>query len=281
MCPYCNQEKSNLIIIVKGYKVVSCTNCFLVYTKNFKINSKKINFEVYDKKYVENYELRKSFIKFGFVQKLQILEKYKHGGTLLDVGCSLGYFLQVVAAASRYKWKLFGSEMNSKLGKIAAKQSNAQVSTESLPKLGYINQQFDVVTCFDVLEHSQHIRKNISEINRILKDDGVLLVQCPNYRSLMQYLTGDKWDWWAPPDHILHFSPQTLSRVLEENGFRIVYKKTYEHQVDFLSNIKGALFKTRIMKFLYYLLVPIFVLNEKIAALLGYGGLILIVAKKK
>ena len=83
--------------------------------------------------------------------------------------------------------------------------------------MGFKANFFDCVTCFDVLEHDADIRGNLKEIYRILKPGGLLVIQVPNCKSAMAYLCGQHWDWWSVPDHVLHFIPPVLSKILEDN----------------------------------------------------------------
>lgn len=280
MCPYCLSKASDVILRVKGYSILKCSSCFLVYTDTAPGDFKNINSSTYDSNYVKNYERRKDIIKARFLEKVRLIEGYKQGGSLLDVGCSLGYFLQIAQQKARHAWQLFGFEANSTLAKMAKSDTKANIKVGALPKLAYKDKEFDVVTCFDVLEHSQNLKENLKEIRRVLKDDGLVVVQSPNYKSLMQLLTRDTWDWWSPPDHVLHFTPQTLTMALTKNGFGPIYKTTYEYTDDYLANIKGVIFPHKITRPLYYLLGPLLMLAEKIASVFGYGALILVIAKK-
>lgn len=278
-CVYCRSNRLTKYNVVNGYIINKCNKCELLITQVSEAQRKTELIKQYDVRYVQSY--KKSLQKFykRYEMHASLIKKYVLSGSLLDIGCGTGYFLQFLK--KRYsKLKIYGVEPNRILRKIASQNTGEVVRNGTLSTLPFDNEYFDIVTCWDVLEHDFQLKTNIREIRRVIKSDGYLLIQAPNYQSAMAYITGVKWDWWSPPDHVLHFSSQTLAKILKDNGFRIVYKRTYEDQVDFLSNIKGVLFKPRYMKILFYLLAPIFVLNEKIATLLGYGGLILIVAKK-
>lgn len=281
MCPYCKNIKVTQICNVNGYRIVRCNECSLAFTDIPPINVRKFNQETYNAAYINNYQLRGSLIKNRFREKLQLIERYKSGGALLDIGCSLGYFLQVVSESSRHKWKLFGAEINPKLVSLARRNVSADIKVSELPRLPFKDESFDVVTCFDVLEHSRSIKENIQEIKRVLKDDGIILIQSPNYMSLMQMLTLSRWDWWTPPDHAVHFTPSTLEKILNNAGFNVRYIKTYQYRADFLSNIKGVLFKPKFMKVLFYLLKPMLLLVDYITSKIKFGGLILLIAEKK
>ena len=118
------------------------------------------------------------------------------------------------------------------------------------------------------------------EIKRVLKKDGILVIQAPNYKSLMALFTGSHWDWWAPPDHVLHFSFAFLINYLERHDFMIINKFTYERSKDFLSNIKGRMSGNYFLKSAFFLIKPILLLIERVGWLCNFGALSFIVARK-
>lgn len=277
-CPNCSDKGYRPFTLVNKYHIIQCVRCGLTYTKLFARHENKINKSIYDDSYIRNYQARASLIKDRFLDKLKLIERYKQGGKLLDIGCSLGYFLEVVNTQSHFDWRTYGLEINIKLAEFAKSHTDSTVRIGALPKLPYKAQSFDCITCFDVLEHSKEINKNLREIRRVLKKDGIVVIQSPNYRSFMAAITGTKWDWWTPPDHIVHFSPGTLVSILGKNGFDVKFLHTYEYSSDFTKNVKGVFIRRYITKVFWYLFLPIIILLEKAFDFLGYGALILVVA---
>lgn len=277
-CPLCGSTIIKEYIEVKGWKIDKCLSCGIIYTglRNKKLEKKSF----YGKEYVEGYQLRETELKERFWQHLLRIERYKQGGRLLDVGCSLGYFLQVVEQ-SKHSWKVVGVEPNTQFIPYAKQWVHGRIVKGTMSRLPFKNNSFACVTCFDVLEHDNSLHKNIQEIKRVLKGGGILVIQSPNCRSLMTFLTKDKWDWWAAPDHVLHFSFSFLIDYLKQNGFDVLEGFTYENSRDFFSNIKGAIGKNYFIKLLFYLLTPILLLLERISWFFNFGALSFVILRKR
>ena len=75
---------------------------------------------------------------------------FKHGGALLDLGCSSGGFL---AAMQGPEWKLFGVEMSEAVAKRARDRCGAEVYVGDILDAPFPPGSFDAITCFHVFEH--------------------------------------------------------------------------------------------------------------------------------
>lgn len=291
-CYYCKSSLLDQFIKIEKFNLHKCANCGLLMTslKN-RNNINNFNSRYYSNEYIKNYYQKACILNKRFFIRVNEIEKNKNGGRILDLGCGLGLFLGIIKKYSKYSWDCFGVDVNKRLIKIASKNiKSVNFINDSLLKAQFSKNYFDCITCFDVLEHDIDILSTIREIRRVLKSDGLLVIQSPNYKSIMSYFAGKNWDWWSVPDHIIHFSPSTLRRVLEDNGFRIKYIQTWEPIQDFVGNIRGALKKElpEILKInkilskasialLYILWFFVWILEKK----LHIGGLILVYARKK
>ena len=81
--------------------------------------------------------------------------------------------------------------------------------------------QFDLVTCFEVMEHVPEPGKTVAEIASLLATDGVVL-----FSTLVQpegfERTGLEW-WYAAPrnGHISLYTPPALARLFGAHGMRV------------------------------------------------------------
>lgn len=276
-CQLCESTKLNRFSVIDGWDLLQCSDCSLLQTNlSSKKSIRNVNTSVYNKSYVDSYNARKAELSARFESYLPVIQKYKKGGTLLDIGCGLGFFVEVASSS----WDTYGVELNEYLAHEANKKLKGKVKIGSLAKIPHKDKFFDCITCFDVLEHDVNVNKNLQNIHNALKDGGIVVIQSPNYRSLMQYITGSFWDWWAIPDHVLHFSPESLTTALEKNGFKISLMKTYEPLSDFIGNVKRLARMNIFTKALFVICLPALLVNRFIAHRIGYGGLVFAVAQK-
>ncbi|MBU1327246.1 class I SAM-dependent methyltransferase [Patescibacteria group bacterium] len=273
----CGHNKLIFYKSVNRWQIYRCDNCGLLITV-VNQGSGNINKDIYNDRYIKAYEEKKDELKKRFLKQFELIRKYKKGGKILDIGCGLGYFLQVVE--NDRAWTAYGLEINKKLALLAKKNTVADIHIGSLNALPYDKNSMDCITCFDVLEHDIDLYRNLINIRRILKTKGIIVIQCPNYKSLMQYLSGSHWDWWSPPDHILHLTPKTLTTYLRRCGFSILYSTTYEPTRDFWYNVKFALCRNVFCKLILYTFAPTLLVIKYISDVLGYGALTFIIAIK-
>lgn len=162
------------------------------------------------------------------------INRFKSGGRLLDVGCSLGFF---VSASIKAGYLAEGVEMNPDSARYAAHEGGIKVFCGTLSEANYADHTFDVVTLYDVLEHVNQPFVLLAELARILKPDGLLVLQMPNIRSFMAAVARDDWPWLCPPDHVHHFSPKSLRLLLLRAGFRVTDQLTWEPALDFATTL--------------------------------------------
>lgn len=263
-----------------GYKLLLCSSCGLLSTSATKSQIKEYVENKYNYQYTVDYSQALPKLYSRFDRHLNLLKKYQAKGKLLDVGCGTGDFLRYVKSVSN-SYNIYGIEPNYILRRAASKNTGKKIKNGRLNHIPYKNNYFDLITCYDVLEHDQELKNNILELRRVLKTGGTLLIQAPNYQSLMAQVTGDKWDWWCIPDHILHFSPSFLANYLSSNGFLILSNQTYEDQQDFLSNIRGVYARNYLTKLLYLVFIPFLIIIERLSWIFSKGGLIILIVQKK
>lgn len=159
------------------------------------------------------YHLVKSF---SINQKLSFLEKvHPSKGTLLDIGAGTGEFL---AKASKKDWKVLGYEpdlaaRNIAIGKgIKLSDSLSEIESNSV----------DVITMWHVLEHVYDYDEQIVELKRILKENGVIVVAVPNFRSYDANHYKKSWAAFDAPRHLWHFSKTSINKIFGNHGIELI-----------------------------------------------------------
>ena len=151
------------------------------------------------------------------------LAPYKQSGALLDLGCSSGAFLHSLA---REKWSLYGIEMSAESAKKAQEKTGAKVFVGNILDATFPAESFDVVTCFDVLEHLYEPRKTIAKVAEWLKPGGIFYVLVPNIDSAEGRVFGAYWHGLELPRHLFHYSPASLKFLTRSVGLRTVSLET-------------------------------------------------------
>ncbi len=278
-CASCLTNKFISYRYISGFALIQCVKCGLLQTKTSESERFKYVQKKYSVRYAQEYKNAWSKLNQRFARHMALIERYSSGKKLLDIGCGTGYFLKYLT--KQYSsWSVFGVEPSNILRKEAIKNTGLEIRDGELCNIPFKDNCFDVVTCYDVLEHDARLAKNIDELKRVLKPGGLLFVQAPNYKSIMAMITGNYWDWWCIPDHVLHFSYLYLIKYLKTNGFTIQESYTYEDRLDYMSNIKGKFSSNYLLKLIYIFLIPLFLISEWIGWLTNRGGLIVVVARK-
>jgi 2-polyprenyl-3-methyl-5-hydroxy-6-metoxy-1,4-benzoquinol methylase len=156
-------------------------------------------------------------------EQVKLIAKYKSGGKVLDTGCSSGGFLSTMKGPN---WQLYGIEMEGSTAERARANTGAEVFVGDVVDAPYLRESFDVITCFDVLEHVYSPRQFLSKVKEWLKPGGLYYAMMPNIDSWEAKLFGSYWFGLELPRHITHFSPRSLRHLLTKMGFEEIIVKT-------------------------------------------------------
>lgn len=139
-------------------------------------------------------------------------------GNVLDIGCGGGALL---AAFRRAGWRCRGIEPSGELAAHAGAAAGCEVLEETLESAALPAETFDAITALHVLEHSPDPRRFLDCCYRLLRSDGVLLVEVPDFGSRAARKQREFWRPLYPDTHLYHFTRETLSRLLKQAGFSV------------------------------------------------------------
>jgi SAM-dependent methyltransferase len=88
-----------------------------------------------------------------------------------------------------------------------------------LSEIGFRHGSFDVVYAAQVFEHLPTPAVELAEIRSVLRPEGLLYIDVPNYQTLSILLGRDDFMLNEPPQHVNYFTPQSLRRLLQSAGF--------------------------------------------------------------
>ena len=146
--------------------------------------------------------------------KVKLINSQSQKGKLLDIGAGTGDFLVV---AKNDGWQTIGIEPSAKAKAIAL---NKGVNfADNLWDLE--SHSFDVITMWHVLEHVPNLDEYISELKRLLKPSGTILIAVPNFKSFDAEYYGKFWAAYDVPRHIWHFSKIAIGKLFAEKEMKL------------------------------------------------------------
>ncbi len=153
---------------------------------------------------------------------------HRKKGKLLDVGCGAGSDLR---AFNKIGWEAVGVETN-QTACDHARTMGLEVIYGTIFDANFPDNSFDIVRLRHVLEHLDNPRKVLTEIKRILKPGGQVIITTPNIRSFNFTLFQQCWYHLDVPRHLYLFDDNTLKQLASKIGFKI-------RQITFASGTKG------------------------------------------
>jgi len=159
----------------------------------------------------------------SFDAHLADLERLCRPGRLLDVGCAAGFLL---AAARRRGWEVVGLEMSAFAADYARREFSLEVRQEPVDQASFPQGAFDAITAFEFIEHVPNPGAALSRMHSWLRPGGVLALTTPNAASWLAQRHPDRFGAFLESRHLVYFTPSTLSRLLQQVGFRIRYLQT-------------------------------------------------------
>jgi len=152
---------------------------------------------------------------------------------VLDFGCGRGVLLEGFRAEGH---RVFGIERSD-----SGFDCLPDVSSKSLQELIVSGSQFDIIVLWHVLEHLDEPETTITEIHRLLKDDGKLYIEVPNFGSIQERLFKSHWFHLDIPRHLTHFTSTSLEQLMARNGLKLTQLKTFSFDQNLYGFLQSAL----------------------------------------
>lgn len=152
-------------------------------------------------------------------------------GKALDVGCGNGATLRSFSEVLP-DWDLYGHELG----------GGAKDALSRIPRfkhlfngdLSAIKEKFDVISMVHSLEHFVDPYDTVKKISGLLTEGGWIFIEVCNVLENPFDL--------VVADHLMHFSPSTLSSLLSRSGFEVIYVSTgrVKKEISLLARKSGS-----------------------------------------
>lgn len=162
------------------------------------------------------FEKMYQFVKgIALKNKLKLINSQSEKGTILDIGAGVGDFL---LTAKNDGWKIIGIEPSEKAKGIAISKGVSFVN--SLSEIE--DHSLDIITMWHVLEHVPDLEHQISELKRMIKPNGTIIIAVPNFNSFDANYYGKFWAAFDVPIHLWHFSKTAIRKLFAQQNLELV-----------------------------------------------------------
>ena len=207
---------------IPDMKILKCCVCGLVFLEKF---------DHIDNEFYEDSKMRKSRdvsvldtylneCRGDDLRRAQQLKPQIINKAVLDFGCGGGGFL---AEIKNHVKKCVGVEKDKDLKKIIEQKLDITVYSD----IDKIEDKFDVITLFHVLEHFKDPRDILMRLSRLLNKRGRIIVEVPNANdallSLYRCKEFSEFTYWGC--HLYLFNNSCLEKLIKDSGLVIDYIK--------------------------------------------------------
>lgn len=241
-CPVCSNYNNinyictNALMHKKNeecYEFKKCVSCLTVFLSNPVQESDLNNY------YTDNYLPYKGAEAWGkyklFVEKSQenldlkrvkVVAKNRKNKKLfsiLDVGCGNPSFLNAIK--KNLNVNCTGIDFSDN-GWKDKKNSNISLFKTSVANFNP-NQKFDVITLWHYLEHDYNLKETIEKLFYCLNPKGILIIEVPDYDTVLAKRQKQFWQGWHSPRHLTLFSKEGFRKLFSSDKWSIVKHKRY------------------------------------------------------
>ena len=177
----------------------------------------------------------------------QVNKKKPGKGRILEIGASTGILLNEFRTAG---WEVEGLEPHQRAARYAKERFGIQMIQKPLEDSLFDNGAFDAVIMLHVIEHLHDPNAGVVAVSRLLKDNGLLVVETPTYDTFMYKVFGRRERSISCHQHMFFFTCETLKKLLEKNGLKVIRQEKVGRTLTidrFLWNV-GVMSKNNVIK---------------------------------
>lgn len=231
-CPLCDSENFEFLFIKHGFDHMLCHSCDLIFTLQILDNSKLGHLEEGGEgdqygEYKENVQVNEmDRKKFNIV--FDSISKYTKIKRIFDFGSQSGTFLDWLSE----KYVGVGHEYHTPLRKIAQKKGHV-VLNDNLESIK-LEGEFDVITCWDYIDHVLEPKKVIENLSKYLKKGGLFFFAINNRDSLSVRIMHGNSPVFIGPHHTMHYGINQLKKLMF--NYELLESESYVSELNWISN---------------------------------------------
>ena len=239
VCKLCGHTQFKTLFD-EAFRVLLCRRCGLIFLVGADRDHRKYYSEEYGYRsdeaghFAENERHIESVLRWvmGHLPKTE-------GLTLLEVGCNAGFLLR------KFEEKgidVFGIEPNREAVEFARHVNElSEVELSMLEDVEGEGRLYDAVILIQTFEHLADPLRGLAKIKDLLKEDGLLFIEVPNFYSPTGFYLHETDRGRRPsPNHLFVYSPETLSAFARRAGFSVRRMSRTLHDIRMIAEIDGA-----------------------------------------
>lgn len=217
-CLLCNSPMLTDMPIYAKDKLTRCRNCGFVFARQIPTQQELITEYA---KYARTRTLS-PITANRYKQLLNQFEPYRKLNRLIDVGAGEGHFIEI---AAQMQWITYATEFDPRAVELC-RQKGATVQEGKLNADNYPSGFFDLIFSSEVMEHINNPIEEVQNFYQILRPGGLVYVTTPNFNALSHLLLKNRWNVFNYPEHLCYYTPQTITRLFTNHGFKLVKLQT-------------------------------------------------------
>lgn len=230
-CPICDSTPEAPLFTKNGGKYCFCQSCKHIFLSNPLSEAKLLNFySGYPTSSLEWHQNESDFYKKIYIKGLELIQSVPQVRTVLDIGCSSGYFLSI---AAEHGLDCYGIEPN-RQEVVYAIDNGINVIGSTISDLGDLT--FDAITLWDVLEHIRRPVAYLQQLRSHLNPNGLIFVQVPTSDSLAARIMREACNMFDGIEHLTLFSAASLDAAFSQAGLKCITKYTVISEIYAIRN---------------------------------------------
>lgn len=225
-CPVCNGPAKEGYASEAHEGLFQCTQCGFVFLNHvpevedsncYEESFTEGNVHPTYQKGPDGQFIIKNATKLG--RLLDMIEPWKKGGRLLDIGCSVAFFLKLAESRG---WKVTGAEISKWASEFSRTQLGLDIFNGTLQDAKFADGTFDVVFSSHVLEHIGDPASLLKEMHRVLRPGGAVVSVVPTQFASLTWRMQNRFWGDPPPIHVSFFDKRSFETLLVNTGFKPV-----------------------------------------------------------